>query len=54
MNNYRETGCTGWLGFSSYVLAGWDTDEGQRIGAAVEVEGGGAPPLAAPSGLSVR
>jgi hypothetical protein len=54
MNNYRETGCTGWLGFSHYLAAGWDTDEGQRIGAAVEIEGGGALPLGAPSGLSVR
>lgn len=54
MNNYRETGCTGWLGFSHYLAAGWDTDEGQRIGAAVEIESGGALPLGAPSGLSVR
>jgi len=31
--------CAGWRGVSHYMVAGWDTDEGQRIGAAVEVEG---------------
>lgn len=32
--------CTGWNGILYYMLAGWDTDEGQRIGAASEIEGG--------------
>ena len=40
MNNYRQGTCGGWLGFSYYMMAGWDTDTGQRIGPAVEIEGG--------------
>lgn len=39
INNYRETGCNGWLAFSHYMMAGWDTDQGQRIGPALEIEG---------------
>ncbi len=39
INNYRETGCNGFLAFSHYMMAGWDTNQEQRIGAAVEVEG---------------
>lgn len=42
INGYRETGCAGWRGFSHYIMAGWDTDTGQRIGAASEIEGGGS------------
>jgi hypothetical protein len=47
MNHYRQGVCTGWLGFSHYMLAGWDTDAGQRIGPAIEVEGSSdrTPPL---------
>lgn len=31
--------CFGWEGISHYMVAGWNTDEGQRIGPAFEVEG---------------
>ena len=45
VNNYRGQNfanqCTGWSGISHYIAAGWDTDAGQRIGAATEIEGGG-------------
>jgi len=46
MNNYRETGCNGWLAFSHYMMAGWDTDQGQRIGPANEIEGARPSPPA--------
>lgn len=36
-------GCPGTKGVSHYMVAGWDTDAGQRIGAASEVEGGADP-----------
>lgn len=38
-NNYREGNCKGFRAVSHYMAAGWDTDEGQRIGSAKEVEG---------------
>jgi hypothetical protein len=41
-NNHRFGTCNGWLGISHYMMAGWTTNAGQRIGAASEVEGGGA------------
>lgn len=49
LNFYREVSsgggaCNGWRGASHIMYAGWNTDAGQRIGAAVEVEGGGADP----------
>jgi len=53
INNYSENNCAGWLAFSHYMMAGWDTDSGQRIGSALEIEGvagainggtGAAPP----------
>lgn len=34
------TDCLGWQGWAYLLLAKWDTDAGQRIGAADEVEGG--------------
>ena len=46
-NNHRfsESGsCRGWIGVSHYMYAAWPTNAGQRIGAAVEVEGGSPPP----------
>lgn len=43
--NHPSPGCAGWSGISHYVMAGWDTNAGQRIGAAIEVEGGGGGPL---------
>ncbi|MCI0372500.1 MAG: hypothetical protein L0214_14295 [candidate division NC10 bacterium] len=55
INNYRETGCNGWQAFSHYMMAGWDTDAGQRIGAAAEIEGGGGTtPPAVPTNLRVQ
>ena len=38
-NNYREGACKGYRAITHYMVAGWDTDEGQRIGSANEVEG---------------
>jgi hypothetical protein len=47
-NFYREVSagggqCNGWRGITHMIVAGWATDTGQRIGAAVEVEGSGLP-----------
>lgn len=47
---YRESGtCAGWSGWAYVAIAKWDTDAGQLIGAASEVEGGGgggpSPPV---------
>lgn len=46
-NLYRETGqpnrpgvCSGFRGVAYMMVAGWDTDAGQRIGPACEIEGG--------------
>lgn len=57
-NNHRWSaagGCQGWLGISHYMMAGWTTNAGQRIGAATEMEGGGSDttPPAAPTNLTV-
>jgi len=49
------TPCLGWIGYSYYMQAQWDTDTGQRIGAASEVEGGAVlpqPPVA-PTNLRI-
>jgi len=43
-NNHRFGTCNGWLGISHYIMAGWTTNAGQRIGAASEIEGGGSAP----------
>jgi hypothetical protein len=51
MNNHRAGGCPGWYGFRNLVAAGWSTNAGQRIGAAVEMEGGGVPAMNAPTNL---
>ncbi len=40
VNNYREGQCSGYRAVSHYMVAGWNTDEGQRIGPAEEIEGG--------------
>lgn len=57
---FRETRtpgtvCNGYNALSHYMLAGWDTDQGQRIGAAVEIEGlvGDQSPAAPPTGLKL-
>lgn len=34
----------GYTAHSHFLVAHWNTDTGQRIGAASEVEGGGGPP----------
>ncbi len=54
INNYRQGVCNGWLGYSHYMVAGWNTDEGQRIGPAAEVEGGSGsmPPTSTPASSS--
>jgi len=41
---YRQGSCLGFGATSHFMIAGWDTDEGQRIGGAYEIEGaaGGA------------
>jgi hypothetical protein len=54
VNYYREFhgNCAGFRGISHMMIAGWDTDAGQRIGPAVEVEGGGGP-LDAPTNLLI-
>jgi hypothetical protein len=60
INNYRQAGagpCRGWIGISHYMLAGWTTNAGQRIGAAKEVEGGGVAdttPPPSPPNLKVQ
>ncbi len=38
-NNYRQGTCNGFQGFSHFMVAGWDTDQGQRIGPSHEIEG---------------
>lgn len=56
-NNHRFSGagtCRGWIGLAYYMMAGWTTNAGQRIGAAVEVEGGGVAGPSMPSGLSLQ
>jgi hypothetical protein len=43
-NNHRFSSsgsCLGWIGLSHYMMAGWTSNAGQRIGAASEIEGGG-------------
>jgi len=53
---YRQNVCAGYYGFSHLMIAGWDTDSAQRIGAASEIEGGGtpSPSPSAPSQLNLR
>ncbi len=36
--------CSGYGAFRNLLVAGWDTDAGQRIGPAYEIEGGGSLP----------
>jgi len=46
-NNHRYSAsgtCRGWIGISHYMMAGWTTNAGQRIGAAAEVETPGSIP----------
>lgn len=47
VENYRAAenapniGCAGWMAYAYVAVAKWDTDAGQMIGAASEIEGGG-------------
>jgi hypothetical protein len=41
--NPQPGDCRGWAAISHFMVAQWDTDTGQRIGAASEIEGGGGP-----------
>ena len=52
---YRAGSCRGWQGWTHLMVASWPTNAGQRIGAATEVEGGGADvtPPAAPTGVYI-
>lgn len=54
VNSFRGVGCSGFASTSHFLAAAWNTDAGQRIGAALEIEGGGdvTPPLA-PANLRV-
>jgi hypothetical protein len=46
---FRNGTCAGYFGASHYMVAGWSTNAGQRIGPAYEVEGTGATPPPAPT-----
>jgi hypothetical protein len=48
---YRQNICAGYYAFSHVLVAGWDTDQGQRIGIAYEVEGSRP---SAPGNLRIR
>ena len=55
-NNHRFSGsgtCRGWIGISHYMMAGWTTSAGQRIGPAREVESGGGGSIPPPTNLRV-
>lgn len=53
---FRNGTCAGYQAISHLMVAGWDTDAGQRIGAALEIEGGGGTnsPPTAPVGLTIQ
>jgi hypothetical protein len=40
-SQYAQGTCAGFAAVSHFMVAGWDTDSGQRIGRAYEIEGGG-------------
>jgi hypothetical protein len=40
-SQYAQGSCAGFAAVSHFMAAGWDTDAGQRIGPAYEIEGGG-------------
>jgi hypothetical protein len=53
-NNHRYSSsgtCRGWIGISHYMMAGWTTDAGQRIGGAIEIEAPGS--IVPPTNLKV-
>ncbi len=43
---YRQGSCEGNAAMSGLMIAGWETDAGQRIGPAYEIEGSSLPPTA--------
>jgi len=55
IDGFRRDSCTGFAAYSYLVAASWSTNAGQRIGAAVEIEGGpqGVGPTS-PGLLTVR
>jgi len=50
---YRAGVCTGFHAYTHYMQAQWDTNAGQRVGPAHEVEGGMGGPPPAPTNLRV-
>jgi hypothetical protein len=55
-NNHRFSAagtCRGWIGISHYMMAGWTTNAGQRIGLASEIESGGGGSIPPPTNLRV-
>jgi hypothetical protein len=55
INLFRNGTCAGSASFSHYLAAAWDTDAGQRIGAATEIEGGGGGGSpGGPGGMEVK
>ena len=46
---FRNGTCAGYVALSHQMMAGWNTDSGQRIGAAREVEGNGSGDVTPPS-----
>lgn len=56
-DNFRSKtsgACRGTYAVSHYMMAGWTTDAGQRIGAATEVEGSGGGGSGSGGGMDVR
>jgi hypothetical protein len=53
LHRFPDGTCAGYRTFTHFMTAGWDTDSGQRIGAAGEVEGT-VPVPPAPSNLIVQ
>jgi len=58
VNNHRYGGtsgtCRGWIGISHYLMAGWTTNAGQRIGPALEIEGANIPKPPPPTNVKVE
>lgn len=58
INLHRYLTCSGYRAISHVMVAGWDTNQGQRIGTAYEIEGGGGggdtSPPSAPANLQIQ
>lgn len=48
-NDAGGTTCAGYFGWTHYLAASWVVDAGQRIGPAIEIEGGGSTLAASPA-----